>query len=78
MFKITVNVNGSNRELMLEMEKVELKDRAERMRMLASIGLMVVKGSLPVGMAIAPVMEQKPEPVKQQTAKVARRLLGGL
>ena len=79
MIKITVNINGSNSELELEMSKVDQKDRAERMRMLASIGLMVVKGSLPVGMAIAPIQIEppKPEPVKQKTTDVARRLLGG-
>lgn len=46
MIRTLVNVSEANPELLKELESLEsTRDRAERLRVLATIGLMVVKGN---------------------------------
>ena len=46
MIRTLVNVSEANPELLTELQSLEsTRDRAERLRVLATIGLMVVKGN---------------------------------
>lgn len=88
MIRTLVNVSEANPELLKELESLEsTRDRAERLRVLATIGLMVVKGNANLsltqqGQAMIPV-SQPPAAIGDSNegsniTSVANNLLKGI